>query len=147
MRREYPDLVTREPAPDDEDVELKDSHSTQGRDLEWLAEKECLLTVELSLLEEHEMTLPPEKRPLRGFDRDGQTNWRGTALYDARRKREPPHPRYKLSRPGNSDHRSCYAQNRFAHLGTVAKLLSVRAFGAGRSVVRSSGKLILSQPA
>ena len=47
MRREYPDLVTREPAPDDEDVELMDSHSTQGRDLEWLAEKECLLTVEL----------------------------------------------------------------------------------------------------
>ena len=47
VRREYPDLVTREPAPDDEDVELMDSHSTQGRDLEWLAEKECLLTVEL----------------------------------------------------------------------------------------------------
>ena len=31
------------------------------------------------------MTLPPEKRPLRGFDRDGQINWRRTALFDTRR--------------------------------------------------------------
>ena len=97
MRREYPDLVTREPAPDDEDVfgdafplvvewrGLKDSHSTKGRGLAWLAEKERLLTVELTLLEEHGMTLPPERQPLRGLDRSGQTNWRRTALFDTRR--------------------------------------------------------------
>ena len=41
--------------------------------------------VELALLEEHGMTLPPEKQPLRGLDRSGQTNWRRTALYDTRR--------------------------------------------------------------
>ena len=103
MRREYPDLVTLEPAPDDEEIfgdafplvvewrELKDSHPNERGGLEWLADEERLLTVELALLEEHGMTLPPEKRPLRGFDRDGQTSWRRTALYDtrrARRKRE-----------------------------------------------------------
>ena len=49
------------------------------------------MTVELALLEDHGMTLPPETYPLRGFERDGQTSWRRTALYDtrrARRKRE-----------------------------------------------------------
>ena len=97
MRREYPDLVTREPADDDEEVfgdawtlisewrELKDAHPNDGKGLAWLAEEERLRVVELALLEEHGMTLPPEKRPLRGFDRDGQVNWRRTALFDTRR--------------------------------------------------------------
>ena len=99
MRREYPDLATREPAPDDEEVfgdawplivewrGLKDAHPNEGRGIEWLAVQERLLEVELALLEEHGMTLPPEKQPLRGFDRSGQTNWRMTALYDTRRAR------------------------------------------------------------
>ena len=96
-RREYPDLVTREPEEDDEEVfgeawplivewrELKDAHPNEGRGLAWLAEEERLRVVELALLEDHGMTLPPEKRPLRGFDRDGQINWRRTALFDTRR--------------------------------------------------------------
>ena len=99
MRREYPDLATREPAPDDEEIfgeawplivewrELKDSHPNEGRGLEWLAAQERLLEVELALLEEHGMTLPPEKQPLRGLDRSGQISWRRTALYDTRRAR------------------------------------------------------------
>ena len=44
--------------------------------------------MELALLEEHGMTLPPEKQPLRGFDRNGQVNWRRTALSDTRRERK-----------------------------------------------------------
>ena len=41
--------------------------------------EERLLEVELALLEEHGMTLPPEQRfPLRGFARSGQVNWRRT---------------------------------------------------------------------
>ena len=83
MRRDYPDLVTREPAEDDEAVfgeawplivewrGLKDSHPNEGKGLEWLSGLERLLTVELALLEEHGMTLPPEKQPLRGLDRSG----------------------------------------------------------------------------
>ena len=97
MRREHPDLATREPAPDDEEVfgeawplivewrELKDAHPNDGKGLAWLAARERLLVVELALLEEHGMTLPPEKQPLRGLDRSGQVNWRRTALYDTRR--------------------------------------------------------------
>ena len=98
MRREHPDLATREPAPDDDEVfgeawplivewrELKDAHPNDGKGLAWLAAaRERLLVVELALLEEHGMTLPPEKQPLRGLDRSGQVNWRRTALYDTRR--------------------------------------------------------------
>ena len=104
-RREYPELATLEPASDDEEVfgeawnliaewrELKDAHANDGRGLAWLVEKERLLELELALLEEHGMTLPPEKQPLHGLDRSGQINWRKAALYDTRRaraKRELP---------------------------------------------------------
>ena len=97
MRREYPDLATREPADDDEEIfgdawpliaewrELKDSHPNEGRGFDWLTTQESLLVVELALLEEHGMTLPPEKQPLRGLDRSGQVSWRRTALFDTRR--------------------------------------------------------------
>jgi len=100
VRREYPDLVTREPADDDADVfgdawpliakwrGLKDAHPVEGRGLEWLVEREKLLTFELTLLEVHGMTLPPEKQPLHGLDRSGQTSWRHTALSDTRRARK-----------------------------------------------------------
>ena len=99
QRREYPELVTRQPADDDEDVfggawplivewrELKGVHPNEGKGLEWLAGEERLLEVELALLEEHGMTLPPEQRPLRDFARSGQVNWRRTALDDTRRAR------------------------------------------------------------
>ncbi len=95
--REYPDLVTREPAEGDEDVfgeawpliaewrELKNAHPNRGKGLEWLRDEEWLLVMELALLEEHGMTLPPEKQPLRDFARNGQINWRQAALYDTRR--------------------------------------------------------------
>ena len=97
IRREHPDLATREPAEDDEEIfgeawplivewrELKDAHPNDGKGLAWLAARERLLVVELALLEEHGMTLPPERQPLRGLDRSGQVNWRRTALYDTRR--------------------------------------------------------------
>jgi len=100
LRREFPDLVTREPAVDDEEnfgetwpliVEwrgLRDVHPNDGKGLGWLRTEERLLTVELALLLEHGMTLPPAQFPLRGFDRDGQINWRRSALYDTRRARK-----------------------------------------------------------
>ena len=91
--------MTLEPADDDEEVfgdawplivewrGLKDSHPNRGKSLSWLVTEERCLSVELALLEEHGMTLPPETYPLKGFDRNGQTNWRRTALYDTRRAR------------------------------------------------------------
>ena len=99
LRREYPELVTLEPAEDDEQVfgpawplivewrGLKDSHPNRGKGLSWLVTEERFLSVELALLEKHGMTLPPETYPLKGFDRNGQLNWRRTALYDTRRAR------------------------------------------------------------
>ena len=97
LRREYPDLVTLEPAEDDEDVfgkawplvgewrGLKDTHPDEGKSLSWLRTEERFLSLELALLEDHGMTLPPARFPLRGFDRNGQVNWRRTALFDTRR--------------------------------------------------------------
>ncbi|MYD92897.1 MAG: hypothetical protein F4Y02_04235 [Chloroflexi bacterium] len=97
LRREFPDLVTLEPADDDEEVfgdawplivewrELKATHPDKGRGLDWLRTEERFMSVELALLEEHGLTLPPATFPLRGFDRNGQVNWRRTALSDTRR--------------------------------------------------------------
>ena len=98
LKREYPELVTLDPAGDDEDVfgdaweliqewrELKDTHPNEGKDLDWLLTEERFLSVELALLEDCGLTLPPARFPLRGFDRSGQVNWRRKALEDTRRK-------------------------------------------------------------
>ena len=98
LRREYPELVTLDPAEDDEEVfgdawelvqewrDLKETHPNEGRGLEWLLAEERFLSVELALLEEHGLTMPPARFPLRGFDRSGQVNWRRKALDDTRRK-------------------------------------------------------------
>ena len=106
LRREYPDLVTLEPAEDDEDVfgevwplivewrELKAVHPDAGKSLSWLLTEERFLALELTLLQGHGLTLPPATFPLRSFDRNGQVNWRKTALSDTRRalrKRELLH--------------------------------------------------------
>ena len=92
-----PEIVTVEPADDDVEIygaawplvkkwrKLRDGHPNQGKSLSWLATRERLLVLELAMLEEHGLTLPPEKQPLRGFGRSGQTSWRRTALADTRR--------------------------------------------------------------
>ena len=102
-RRLDPEIVTEEPADDDTEVygaawplveewrRLRVDHPRQGKSLSWLVTEKRLLTLELAMLDDHELTLPPEKQPLRGFGRKGQTNWRRKALYDTRvalRKRE-----------------------------------------------------------
>ena len=92
-----PEIVTVEPADDDVAIygaawplvekwrKLRDGHPNQGKSLSWLATRERLLVLELAMLEEHGLTLPPEKQPLRGFGRSGQTSWRRTALSDTRK--------------------------------------------------------------
>ena len=98
-RREYPDLATLEAAPDDAEVfgaawplvqewrELKETHPDRGGGLDWLLVEERFMVVELALLEEHGLTLPPETYPLKGLDRGGQVNWRRKALTDTHRAR------------------------------------------------------------
>ena len=92
-----PLVVTEEPGEEDERTYgaawllvaewrlLRAEHPGAGRSLSWLETEERVLTLELALLEEHGLTLPPEKEPLRGFGRAGQVNWRRAALADARR--------------------------------------------------------------
>ena len=98
-RRDFPDLVTVDAAADDEAVfgaawplvrewrELKDTHPDRGKGLDWLRVEERFLTVELALLEEYGLTLPPETYPLRGLDRSGQVSWRRKALEDTHKER------------------------------------------------------------
>ena len=98
-RRRYPDLVTKDPAEDDEDVfgdawpqvdrwrTLWDGHPTVGRGMAWVSRRELILALEVAMLEDHGLTLPPETEPLRGLDRGAQLNWRKKALVDIRKRR------------------------------------------------------------
>ena len=98
-RHRYPGLVTTAPADDDEAVfgevwplvqkwrRLWCGHPAQGRGLEWVSARARILELEVALLEQHGMTLPPETEPLRGLDRAAQLNWRRKALEDICRKR------------------------------------------------------------
>ena len=99
-RREFPELATLEPAADDEQVfgdawpliqewrALRQSHPDRGKGLDWLRDEERLMTVELALLEEHGLTLPPQDYPLTGLNCNNQTNWRSTTLAETRRARK-----------------------------------------------------------
>ena len=98
-RRRYPDLVTSDPSDDDEEIfgdawllvqewrELWDGHPARGKGLAWVSTRQRILEVEVALLEEHGLTLPPETEPLRGLDRGAQLNWRLRALQEFRKRR------------------------------------------------------------
>lgn len=97
--RRYPELVTREPEPDDEQVygaawplvdewrRLWADHGPAGGGLRWLIAEERIRELELAMLEDHGLTLTPEREPLRGMWRDGQTQWRRKTLDRVRRER------------------------------------------------------------
>ena len=57
-----------------------------GWGLRWLETEALILELELVMLEEHGLTLPPETEPLRGLERNAQLGWRQKALADTRRK-------------------------------------------------------------
>ena len=97
-KRLYPELVTKEPAPDDEEVfgaawplieewrEIwKAGHVGTGKGLAWLETEARVRSLEVALLEEHGMTLPPETEPLHGLYRSTQLTWRRDTLVDVRR--------------------------------------------------------------
>ncbi len=82
-KRENPEVVTEGPAEDapevygaewplvDEWRRMREEHPYQGKHLSWLLAQERLLVLELAMLEEHGLKLPPETQPLRGFGRRG----------------------------------------------------------------------------
>ena len=95
-RRKYPELVTRESAPDDEEVygaawplveewrRLRGGHPNDGRSLSWLVTEERILSLELAMAEERGLTLPPETQPLAGVWRNEQRRSIEAALGDTR---------------------------------------------------------------
>ena len=97
-RRRYPELVFLEPEHDDREVYggawplveewrgiWKAGHRGTGKGLAWLRAEERVRTLEVAMLEEHGLTLPPQKMPLYGLDRRDQLVWRQDALRDARK--------------------------------------------------------------
>ena len=94
-RRKHPELVTREPAPDDGEVfgaawplvdewrRLRAGHGAGGEGLAWLIAEERVLELEVALLEEHGLTLPPDEEPVRGLWRESPA---GVAEAGARRR-------------------------------------------------------------
>ena len=98
-RRPYPELVTEDPAPDDAEVygeawplveewrRLWEVHARPGKGLQWLRREERILELEVAMLEEQRLTLPPATFPQRGVWRHGQLSWRWKALQDAQRAR------------------------------------------------------------
>ena len=75
-RRTYPQLVTEEPAEDDETVykeawpvvrewrELSKGHPVKGKTLTWMKRQERVLELEVRLLDEFQLTLPLERHPI-----------------------------------------------------------------------------------
>ena len=75
-RRTYPQLVTEEPAEDDEYVykeawpvvhewrELSKGHPVKGKTLSWMKRQERVLELGVCLLDEFQLTLPPERHPI-----------------------------------------------------------------------------------
>ena len=75
-RRTYPQMVTKEPAEDDEYVyqeawplvrewrEVSRGHKYKGKTLTWMKRHERLLELEARLLDEFQLTLPPAKSPI-----------------------------------------------------------------------------------
>ncbi len=98
-RRQYPDLVTSEAQPDDEQVygtawplvdewrRLWGEHKRPGKGLAWLKREVRILELEVAMLQEHELTLPPATYPQRGLELHSHLGWRLRALANRRRSR------------------------------------------------------------
>ena len=96
--RDHDEIVTGEPAPDDSYVYekawplvrewrmLKRNHPLNGNTLSWMERRERLLVVEMALLDEHRLTLPPETQPIDDLWRTHIMNWRRNDLHDIRRR-------------------------------------------------------------
>ena len=94
--RKYPDLVTIESAPDDEEVLgkawplvaewrwLGRTHAEDGDSLAWLIAEDRRLVLEVTLMEKYGLTLPPTTYPWTGILRDRDLTERRKALSNVR---------------------------------------------------------------
>ncbi len=97
-RRNYNEVVTVEAANDDSYVYgkawplirewrmLSRGHPREGRTLTWMEKHKRLLEVELALVTEYMLVLPPDNKPIDDLWRTHITNWRLDDLRDVRRR-------------------------------------------------------------
>ena len=99
FRRTSPSVITMEPQPGDEEVfgdawplvdewrRLRESHPTDGRGLSWLVDEERLRELEIALVGEHGLTMPPDTDPWDSLSRRTQVRWRTQTLERVRGER------------------------------------------------------------
>lgn len=97
-RREYPELVTREPADDDEEVYAEawplvyewrrlELRREMGTKLDRAFTREQIMALEIWMIEDHGLTLPPATSPMHPSEREGHLDWRRRAFVDLRWER------------------------------------------------------------
>jgi len=97
-RREYPSLVTREPADDDQGVygdawPLVDEWRSLelrrevGTKLDQARTRERIMALEIEMIERRGLTLPPSTTPMHPSEKSSYIDWRRRALEDLRRER------------------------------------------------------------
>ena len=97
-RREYPELVTREPADDDQEVygdawPLVDEWRSlelrreAGTKLDRARTRERIMELEIAMIDELGLTLPPADSPIHPSERRTHLDWRKRALDDLWRER------------------------------------------------------------
>ncbi len=99
FRTTSPSVITMEPQPGDEHVfgdawplvdewrRLRESHPFQGKGVEWLQDEERLREVEIELVGEHDLTMPPDTDPWDSLSRRTQVRWRTQTLERVHRER------------------------------------------------------------
>ena len=99
FRRTSPSVITMEPQPGDEEVfgdawplvdewrGLRERHPTEGKGVSWLADEERLRELEIALVGEHKLTMPPDTDPWDSLSRRTQVRWRTQTLARVRGER------------------------------------------------------------
>ncbi|MDE2823893.1 MAG: hypothetical protein OXK79_10355 [Chloroflexota bacterium] len=96
--REYPELVTREPAQDDEEVyadawplvnewRTLELRREVGTKLERARTRERIMELEIEMIDEQDLTLPPANSPMHPPEKRVHLGWRIKTLDDLRRER------------------------------------------------------------
>ena len=97
-RRVYPELVTSEPADDDEEVygeawplvnewRTLELRREVGTKLDRARTRERIMELEIAMIDEQGLTLPPEDSPMHPSEKRVHLGWRRRTLDDLRRER------------------------------------------------------------
>ena len=99
FRTTSPSVITMEPQPGDEEVfgdawplvdewrQLRESHPFQGKGVAWLVDEERLRELEIELVGEHGLTMPPDTNPWDSLSRRTQVRWRTQTLERVHKER------------------------------------------------------------